>query len=103
VRPASRRSTATVYNFFARKPNILQELTLRRIHATLSERSALLRNQPDGPVEVIVAFERLLSEQELRICHRLIRAQTGFCRIVGIATTANFGHIVFGSLAPSGT
>jgi AcrR family transcriptional regulator len=57
---------ATVYNYFASKSNILMELALRHVNAALPERRAFLRDLPDDPVEGIIAFERLLSEQALR-------------------------------------
>lgn len=57
---------ATVYNYFATKPNLLMELALRHVHAALPERRSFIRNLPDDPVEGILAFERLLAEQAMR-------------------------------------
>jgi AcrR family transcriptional regulator len=57
---------ATIYNYFATKPNLLMELALRHVHAALPERRAFLQNLPDEPAEGIKAFERLLAEQALR-------------------------------------
>ncbi len=57
---------ATIYNYFATKPNLLMQLALRHVHAVLPERRAFLRNLPEEPVRGIEAFERLLAEQALR-------------------------------------
>jgi len=57
---------ATIYNYFATKPNLLMELALRHVHSVLPERRAFLQNLPDEPIEGIEAFERLLAEQALR-------------------------------------
>ncbi len=57
---------ATIYNYFATKPNLLMELALRHVHAALPERRAFLANLPEEPVKGIEAFERLLAEQALR-------------------------------------
>jgi AcrR family transcriptional regulator len=57
---------ATIYNYFATKPNLLMELALRHVHAALPERRAFLQNLPEEPVQGIEAFERLLAEQALR-------------------------------------
>lgn len=57
---------ATVYNYFATKPNLLMQLALRHVHTVLPERRAFLRNLPADPVQGIEAFERLLAEQALR-------------------------------------
>ncbi|GAB4064313.1 TetR/AcrR family transcriptional regulator [Ancylobacter sonchi] len=57
---------ATVYNYFATKPNLLMELALRHVHAALPERRSFIRNLPDDPVEGILSFERLLAEQAMR-------------------------------------
>lgn len=67
---------ATVYNYFTSKQNLLMELALRHVKAALPERRVFLRHLPDDPVEGIIAFERLLSEQALqhlsRECWRVI-------------------------------
>jgi len=57
---------ATVYNYFTSKQNILMELALRHVNAALPERRAFLQQLPGDPIEGIIAFERLLSEQALR-------------------------------------
>jgi AcrR family transcriptional regulator len=57
---------ATVYNYFATKPNLLMELALRHVHAALPERRAFLQNLPEEPIAGIEAFERLHAEQALR-------------------------------------
>lgn len=57
---------ATVYNYFATKPNLLMELAMRHVHAALPERRSFIRNLPDDPVTGILAFERLLAEQAMR-------------------------------------
>jgi AcrR family transcriptional regulator len=57
---------ATIYNYFATKPNLLMELALRHVRAALPERRAFLQSLPDDPLEGIEAFERLLAEQALR-------------------------------------
>ncbi len=57
---------ATVYNYFTSKQNILMELALRHVNAALPERHVFLRHLPEDPIDGIIAFERLLSEQALR-------------------------------------
>ncbi|MFK8250108.1 TetR/AcrR family transcriptional regulator [Ancylobacter terrae] len=57
---------ATVYNYFATKPNLLMELAMRHVHAALPERRSFIRNLPDDPVAGMLAFERLLAEQAMR-------------------------------------
>jgi AcrR family transcriptional regulator len=57
---------ATVYNYFATKPNVLMSLALRHVHAVLPERRAFLQNLPGDHFDGIRAFERLLAEQALR-------------------------------------
>ena len=59
-------SPATVYNYFTTKPNLLMELALRHVHAALPERRQLIRDLPDDPVQGILAFERLLADQNMR-------------------------------------
>jgi AcrR family transcriptional regulator len=44
---------ATVYNYFATKPNLLMELALRHVHAALPERRAFLQNLPQEPTKGI--------------------------------------------------
>lgn len=61
---------ATIYNYFATKPNLLMELALRHVHAALPERRAFLRDLPAEPVDGIKGFERLLAEQALRYLSR---------------------------------
>jgi AcrR family transcriptional regulator len=57
---------ATIYNYFATKPNLLMELALRHVRAALPQRRAFLKDLPENPVEGIEAYERLLAEQALR-------------------------------------
>jgi AcrR family transcriptional regulator len=57
---------ATIYNYFATKPNLLMELALRHVHQALPARRAFLRNLPADPVQGIHGFERLLAGQALR-------------------------------------
>lgn len=57
---------ATIYNYFATKPNLLMELALRHVHLALPERRAFLRNLPADPARGIEGFERLLAGQALR-------------------------------------
>lgn len=57
---------ATVYNYFATKPNLLMSLALRHVHAALPERRAFLQNLPHDHFDGIRSFERLLAEQALR-------------------------------------
>jgi AcrR family transcriptional regulator len=59
-------SPATVYNYFATKPNLLMELALRHVHMALPERRNLIRDLPPDPVEGILAFEKLLADQAMR-------------------------------------
>lgn len=59
-------SPATVYNYFTTKPNLLMELALRHIRAALPERRKLIQDLPDDPVEGILAFEKLLANQNMR-------------------------------------
>ena len=59
-------SPATVYNYFATKPNLLMQLALRHVHVALPERRTFIRNLPDDPLAGILAFERLLAEQAMR-------------------------------------
>ena len=57
---------ATVYNYFATKPNLLMALALRHVRAAIPERRAYLRDLPAAPLDGIRGFERLLAEQALR-------------------------------------
>ncbi|SNB76489.1 transcriptional regulator, TetR family [Arboricoccus pini] len=57
---------ATVYNYFATKPNLLMELALRHVRTALPARRRMVRNPPDDPFIGINAFERLLAEQALQ-------------------------------------
>lgn len=59
-------SPATVYNYFTTKPNLLMELALRHVRAALPERRKLIRDLPDDPVAGILAFEKLLADQNMR-------------------------------------
>jgi AcrR family transcriptional regulator len=57
---------ATIYNYFATKPNLLMALAVRHVRAALPERRALLRAPPADPMEGIGAFEALLASQATR-------------------------------------
>lgn len=57
---------ATVYNYFATKPNLLMELAVRHVRAALPERRSFIRNLPEDPIAGMLAFERLLAEQAMR-------------------------------------
>jgi len=57
---------ATVYNYFATKPNLLMALALRHVRASLPERRDFLRNLPDEPLQGVIAFESLLARQAMR-------------------------------------
>ncbi|MCW5720713.1 MAG: TetR/AcrR family transcriptional regulator [Devosia sp.] len=59
-------SPATIYNYFATKPNLLMELALRHVHAALPERRQFIRDLPEDPVQAILEFEKLLADQNLR-------------------------------------
>lgn len=59
-------ASATVYNYFKNKPNLLMEIALRHVRAALPERRRFLENLPDDPVEGIIAFEQLLADQAVR-------------------------------------
>lgn len=69
---------ATVYNYFATKPNLLMALALRHVRTALPARRAMVRNPPEDPFTGINAFERLLAEQALqhlsKECWRVILA-----------------------------
>ncbi|RLL64020.1 TetR/AcrR family transcriptional regulator [Sinirhodobacter hankyongi] len=57
---------ATVYNYFATKPNLLMGLALRHVRASLPERRDFLRNLPEEPLQGVIAFESLLARQAMR-------------------------------------
>ena len=57
---------ATVYNYFATKPNLLMALALRHVRASLPERRAFLSNLPEEPLQGVIAFESLLARQAMR-------------------------------------
>ena len=61
---------ATIYNYFATKPNLLMALAVRHVRSALPERRALLRVPPDDPMEGINAFETLLANQATRYLSR---------------------------------
>jgi AcrR family transcriptional regulator len=70
IAKAAEVAPATVYNYFATKPDILAALAVRHVRASLPERRALVRNPPADPVEAVQAFERLLADQSTRILSR---------------------------------
>lgn len=57
---------ATVYNYFATKPNLLMALAIRHVRSALPERRAYLENLPEDVLAAILGFERLLAEQAMR-------------------------------------
>lgn len=78
IAEAASVASATVYNYFKTKPNLLMEIALRHLRAALPERRDFIRNLPEDPVEGIIAFERLLAEQAVRHltpeCWRIVLA-----------------------------
>lgn len=58
-------STATAYNYFESKANVMTAIALRHLRSALPARRALLADLPPDPVEGIIAFERLLAQQTL--------------------------------------
>ncbi|WP_108460637.1 TetR/AcrR family transcriptional regulator [Devosia naphthalenivorans] len=59
-------ASATVYNYFKNKPNLLMEITLRHIRAAVPERRQFLESLPRDPTDGIIAFEKLLADQAVR-------------------------------------
>jgi AcrR family transcriptional regulator len=59
-------ASATVYNYFKNKPNLLMEIAMRHVRAAIPERRRFLDNLPQDPVEGIIAFEQLLADQAVR-------------------------------------
>ncbi|MBE2277518.1 MAG: TetR/AcrR family transcriptional regulator [Rhodobacteraceae bacterium] len=59
-------ASATVYNYFKNKPNLLMEIALRHISAAVPERQRFLDRLPLDPVEGIIEFEKLLANQAVR-------------------------------------
>lgn len=59
-------ASATVYNYFKNKPNLLMEIALRHIRAAVPERRKLIEALPDDPMEGIIEFEKLLADQAVR-------------------------------------
>ncbi|MER9969702.1 helix-turn-helix domain-containing protein [Mesorhizobium sp. M0060] len=59
-------ASATVYNYFKNKPNLLMEIALRHIRAAVPERREFIANIPDDPMEGIIEFEKLLADQAVR-------------------------------------
>lgn len=58
-------STATAYNYFESKTNVLASIALLHLRSALPARRALLRKLPADPVKGAAAFERLLAKQAL--------------------------------------
>lgn len=54
---------ATVYNYYATKPNIILALAERHMRETRPKRLVLVGNPPDDPIGAIVAYEKLLISQ----------------------------------------
>lgn len=59
-------ASATVYNYFKNKPNLLMEIALRHIRAAVPERRKFIESLSDDPMEGIIAFEKLLANQAVR-------------------------------------
>lgn len=59
-------ASATVYNYFKNKPNLLMEIALRHIRAAVPERREFIATMPDDPMEGIIEFEKLLADQAVR-------------------------------------
>ncbi|TIM31684.1 MAG: TetR/AcrR family transcriptional regulator [Mesorhizobium sp.] len=59
-------ASATVYNYFKNKPNLLMEIALRHIRAAVPERREFIANMPDDPMDGIIEFEKLLADQAVR-------------------------------------
>jgi AcrR family transcriptional regulator len=59
-------ASATVYNYFKNKPNLLMEIALRHIQAAVPERRKFIENLPDDAIEGIIEFEKLLADQAVR-------------------------------------
>lgn len=59
-------ASATVYNYFKNKPNLLMEIALRHIRAAVPERRRFIETMPDDPMEGIIEFEKLLADQAVR-------------------------------------
>lgn len=59
-------ASATVYNYFKNKPNLLMEIALRHIRAAVPERQRFLDKLPQDPAEGIIEFEKLLANQSVR-------------------------------------
>jgi AcrR family transcriptional regulator len=51
-------ASATVYNYFKNKPNLLMEIALRHISAAVPERQRFLDSLPLDPIEGIIEFEK---------------------------------------------
>ncbi|RWR09221.1 TetR/AcrR family transcriptional regulator [Paenirhodobacter populi] len=60
-------ATATAYNYFDSKNKLLTTIMLRQLRLNLPARRRLLNDLPEHPVEGIIAFERLLAQQTLRL------------------------------------
>lgn len=58
-------STATAYNYFESKSNVMTAIALRHLRSALPARRALLADLPPEPVDGIIAYERLLAQQTL--------------------------------------
>jgi AcrR family transcriptional regulator len=59
-------ASATVYNYFKNKPNLLMEIALRHIRAAVPERRKFIESLPDDPMDGIIEFEKLLADQAVR-------------------------------------
>ena len=61
---------ATVYNYYATKPNIILALAERHMQETRAKRQLLVGNPPDDPVEAVLAYEELLITQCQQILNK---------------------------------
>lgn len=59
-------ASATVYNYFKNKPNLLMAIALRHIRAAVPERRKFIESLSEDPIEGIIAFEKLLADQAVR-------------------------------------
>lgn len=59
-------ASATVYNYFKNKPNLLMEIALRHIRVAVPERRKFIESLSDDPMQGIIEFEKLLADQAVR-------------------------------------
>ncbi|TIM80198.1 MAG: TetR/AcrR family transcriptional regulator [Mesorhizobium sp.] len=85
-------ASATVYNYFKNKPNLLMEIALRHIRAAVPERREFIANMPDDPMDGIIEFEKLLADQAVRHRNLWTRMALRTARRVG-STSSYDGNI----------